>query len=641
MLPTDVSITDDDIVLAEELVLGEGRTFSKEQKAFIKDLTTLDLQAVPGSGKTAALTGKLLALSKALPFDDGSGILVISHTNNAVNNFTDVLRPHCPHLFAYPNFVGTIQSFTDQFLALPQYRAKYGKPPYRIDDATYESSVYPGSARKWLENQPDGDRILKKTRLSVDHQLVYEVLGPPANLRIADATSTYQTLVKMKDRLRQKGILCFDDAYILAFGFLQHHPCIKRIIRKRFPFVFVDEMQDMEYHQCKLLEDVFIDCGSSDNGVYQRIGDKNQAIYTSDVRTDNIWQDRSQVLPLKTSLRLSPSIARAVQPFGLSNAEIVGTANMGDGLKPHVIEYDDRSVTEVIPRFCELLREYKRSGLLPPSLKDPFKAIAWRKDSLTRFFPAYERNDLRYAIHYPNLISYLALSGVKTKKTSSLAEAHHGTVSALMHILFLEGIDLQKLSPDDARGRKSGYRRLTDCLAMYNPALYQEFLLAMYHWSLMIYCGKIAQAHQEISSFVPQLLVSFEGKVEHSLYFIRADTVSTDSTTIPVPPVNVYRTHDELTVNVDTVHSVKGETHAATLYLESSYQGKYETEWLEPGFRGEFRDLGKLKYAKQCTKVVYVGFSRPTHLLCYAIHRNRFKKETFVPNWEVIDDLLK
>lgn len=114
-----INITDEDIVYPERVLLFKGQEFDDERKIFIKNLETIDLQAVPGSGKTTALLAKLLILEKHLPFDNGSGILVISHTNAAIDEIKSRIAKYCPKLFSYPNFVGTIQSFVDEFLAIP------------------------------------------------------------------------------------------------------------------------------------------------------------------------------------------------------------------------------------------------------------------------------------------------------------------------------------------------------------------------------------------------------------------------------------------------------------------------------------------------------------------------------------------
>lgn len=118
-MPQEINITDDDIRYAESILLPEDKIFDQERKTFILNFGTIDLQAVPGSGKTTALLAKLVVLERKLPFEDGSGILVLSHTNAAIDEIKEKIQKHCPKLFSYPNFIGTIQSFVDEFLAIP------------------------------------------------------------------------------------------------------------------------------------------------------------------------------------------------------------------------------------------------------------------------------------------------------------------------------------------------------------------------------------------------------------------------------------------------------------------------------------------------------------------------------------------
>ena len=76
-MPAEPNITANEIAHAERVLLSDGQTFDDERKAFIVNLDTIDLQAVPGSGKTTVLLAKLLALEGYLPFEDGSGVLAM------------------------------------------------------------------------------------------------------------------------------------------------------------------------------------------------------------------------------------------------------------------------------------------------------------------------------------------------------------------------------------------------------------------------------------------------------------------------------------------------------------------------------------------------------------------------------------
>lgn len=95
--------------------------------------------------------------------------------------------------------------------------------------------------------------------------------------------------------------------------------------------------------------------------------------------------------------------------------------------------------------------------------------------------------------------------------------------------------------------------------------------------------------------------------------------------------VNIYK-HNGIEVKLGTVHSVKGSENVATLYLETFFQRSYELDKLKKQFFGTLflinQDPKKPEvYKKQTTKMLYVGFSRATHLLCFAINSKRYKNE--------------
>jgi hypothetical protein len=84
---------------------------------------------------------------------------------------------------------------------------------------------------------------------------------------------------------------------------------------------------------------------------------------------------------------------------------------------------------------------------------------------------------------------------------------------------------------------------------------------------------------------------------------------------------------DGVKIKVGTIHSVKGETHMATLLLETYHNGQHnrngtESECFASHFCGEVYN--------RASRVVhfrsdYVALSRPTHLLCVAMSKNRVK----------------
>ena len=156
------------------------------------------MQAVPGSGKTTALLAKLLIFEKHLPFENGSGILVISHTNAAIDEIKNKIKRFCPKLFSYPNFVGTIQSFVDVFLAIPCYLNHFKNKPYRIDDEIYHEKVEnyynkmsSSGAKSWLDRKNDPLSFLKNLRFDMELNLTEGINGR-ISLKSENNSSTFK-----------------------------------------------------------------------------------------------------------------------------------------------------------------------------------------------------------------------------------------------------------------------------------------------------------------------------------------------------------------------------------------------------------------------------------------------------------------
>ena len=134
-------ISDNDVEATERLLLPEGAHFSEDAKAVIRCWHSTDVAACPGSGKTTVLLAKLKLLADRMPFVNGAGICVLSHTNVAVDEIKTRLSDYADKLLSYPNYIGTIQSFVDKFVTMPYLRNITGRNVQAIDDFTYAQHV--------------------------------------------------------------------------------------------------------------------------------------------------------------------------------------------------------------------------------------------------------------------------------------------------------------------------------------------------------------------------------------------------------------------------------------------------------------------------------------------------------------------
>lgn len=89
-------------------------------------------------------------------------------------------------------------------------------------------------------------------------------------------------------------------------------------------------------------------------------------------------------------------------------------------------------------------------------------------------------------------------------------------------------------------------------------------------------------------------------------------------------------------IEFDTIHGVKGETHDATLYLETDRQGASDLSRILPYYG--IGKLGSSNLFDYSRKLAYVGMSRPKKLLCVAMQTTTYvkSKDVFADDWEII-----
>lgn len=644
MLPT-IEISEDDIDYAERLLLPLGKTFDDERRAFIRNLSTIDLQAVPGSGKTTALLAKLLILEKKLPLPDGSGILVLSHTNAAIDEIKDKIQQHCPKLFRYPNFIGTIQSFVNEFLASPYCALTIKKKPLLVENEKYFSYIsfnLSYNAKTALQNQNiKFFEFLSESFLNAENKFQHFWNGEEKTIkRIGSHTATYSELYNLKRELLLEGILCFNDCYALAKKYINKYPAVIEIMNQRFKFVFVDEMQDMAIHQYDLIEKIFYVDGQG-SSILQRIGDINQSIYSaSNEKIDDVWKYREHTLSLMNSLRLSPAIADLVKNFALYPDHCTNIKGLYPcQLKPHLILYGDKEHQDVIPYFTTLVTKYRDEGELniDPDKSGQVKVIAWNTEwsdennggklRLVDYYPPFKKNESKPKTDYDCLKSYFHFYD---KKANSLAPIRNNILNALLKILRFENIQI------NGEAVYSSYK-LLKYLKQDSPTDYDQLNLKLYQCALKTVQGKTTNALYDLQEYIP-IFVTYFNKT-HTLSTTCMNFIHRDTTKIETPVQdNTKSTNiieiDNLQIEVTNVHAVKGQTHCATLYVESFFNrgyGNYESERLRNQFLGiqtipKTLEIQKTSHDKiiRSAKMAYVGFSRATQLLCIAIHKDRF-----------------
>jgi len=99
-----------------------------------------------------------------------------------------------------------------------------------------------------------------------------------------------------------------------------------------------------------------------------------------------------------------------------------------------------------------------------------------------------------------------------------------------------------------------------------------------------------------------------------------------DDVSVTSLPNNVVRHPNGFHIHLSTIHGVKGETHDATLVMETKFN-QHDVgsvlDYLACIDEKKISGIRKIKFARQ----LYVAMSRPRHLLCLAIHEDRVSEE--------------
>lgn len=605
-----------------------------ERRKVLLHADTCDVQAGPGSGKTTLLATKLAMLAERWTTPD-RGICVLSHTNIARTEVEKWLTKctSLQRLLDYPHFIGTIQTFVDQFLALPYLRQQNIEVTAVDNDRFaavalkhFSKSTF-GKLRGYLQNRSQGkpDRVanlIKGLRYSGPNLTISSANG---NLGLTNTTSeSYKQAKLLKDTVAGQGIFRFDDMLAYAEVALHQRVYLASLIRQRFPWVFVDEVQDTNSDQDRLLRTLF-----GDGCVFVRLGDENQAIFSGQEQEDGTRSlfSAKTVFPISSSLRFGTQIAAFVSPLTAERPQsLVGRPDRP--AKPHsIFVFDRETVSKVVPAFGELVMrecssEERKSGKV--------KVVGLRKSTsagvvrdhfpfcLLDYWDGFVPEIVSLSIRPKSLLGYV-MEARRLAKTNIPAKwAFDSLLQGILAFLHRQ----EARTPEKRRwSRGSLFRVLQEA----SPETLPQFQELVRHLCLEASPISEKEWEQHVRQFLECLkCLNFGQETQEAKEFLAYENVQ-PGTAAGAPPVgptqNVYTYQSirgTIEIEVGTIHSAKGETHSATLVVET-YSRTHDLQKLLPILTGK-ADVASLKDTeKNHCKCIFVGMTRPAYLLCLAI----------------------
>jgi DNA helicase-2/ATP-dependent DNA helicase PcrA len=592
------------------------RLSEKGELDFLLACGSVDVQAAPGSGKTS-LTGVKLCMLSSVWKTSRQGICVLSHTNTAKEQIRSIVEQDTAgrRFLDYPHFIGTIQTFVDTFLALPYLRSM-GVDVRSVDDDVYAVAA----CRAWKKR-----RDLEVLRRSLAHRRNGEELVGCACFRFeggevcvcpengawpfgSGAASTQQ-YERLKIDMQADGRFRYADMYAFAFLQLNQSPALAQALARRFPLLIIDEMQDTSELQQDILSAVF----SPDSCVVQRIGDENQRIYDSGgADCDASFPDDCHI-DLGQTRRFGQNIARVASALTIKSPQSITVPEDSPADHLVLILFDEQSAGCVIPAFERFVLDRVPSDVLA---RFPVKAVGARREAGTVPVGGISNFGVNLplsAAHRP--IRSLADAVGRTRHAYARSGNTFGCwksfLAALLELVVLNGFRI-----DDRRPTARRFERWLD----EQDGRVQPRLRAMARH--LIFSDEMAQpVWESVVSEIERVLCDITGATEmndeaKAFLAFNSEAVQSRSANAPAtnPPVRV-------TTQVDTIHNVKGETHAATLVLEcKDSTGKMndlkEVIGLLSGEMGARRK--SLPTVQRICQLAFVAATRPVTCLGFA-----------------------
>lgn len=610
--------------LAELATLAKDLNFDdSERRCALLENNSRDFNAVPGSGKTSLLAAKLLLLAKKWPHTR-RGICVLSHTNVARDEIARRLAETADgaQLLSYPHFIGTIHSFVNQFFAMPMLRSLAQKVDV-IDDSVFAEKALArlqlgqfSKLRYFLKNQNNGDGIAT----SLFYRTAALTVNVESGALPATHTQSYQSLVSLKTQLTSLGIFRHRDMFAYADLALQTCPHLADVVHRRFPMVFIDEMQDTSWDQESFLNRIF-----DSKSVMQRFGDVDQKILSDEENVDLLTFPRQNYGCISTSKRFGGAIAHAIGRVRMSGAAVVGEGADTQALILFLYAADD--VTKVVQHFGRIVID--RLSEAEVSTRD-VKAMCARKTGETTQLAGRHLRD-----YWPVYGDGLPSKGMRSGNFWSLvgdAEQSFQDTSLSARVSDVRRALLLVLRDADAplaKDLRDG-RALPRAASAFAPTDRIDALTRQ----LTLFGERLCSNDQRAVLFQllyeglkPYLPEALELDAFKALRVFAEPEVATAAATPAATTCEALYQGRSLRVGLGTVASMKGETHSASLVLES-YGGisrKFDVALgLEYIAGVPSKALAKLPKTQQAQmRNLYVAMSRPTTLLCLAANESR------------------
>ncbi|WP_312315017.1 UvrD-helicase domain-containing protein [Streptococcus parasuis] len=578
----------------ENELLPMGCHFSEEQRSVIFENNDMDVVAGPGTGKTTVLTARIKILLEQLK-GSGQGICVLTHTNVAVDEIKSSLKKLGVEEIKNPHFIGTIQDFFNTFFAKKAFHLILGDKQMRVlDDDLFQERFNKQFELRKPKNYNDDWSLPNTKKWEINWN--FDNLDQVASKVVPNS---YNRAFNISiTRLFNQGIVTNKCCLELAKWYIeQRRETLRTIISKRFSYLLLDEAQDTSQLQFSLIRSLF----ENTSVFIQKFGDPYQAIYNIwSGDTGLAWQvDRSIEKRISKTSRFSESIVEIVKNVCVVNYNDFYSDSNHTSFSPYYIVYSNGD--DILNKYSSLIEGLEiENASFKESNKAKMIVSINHKDLESTFGNKYQRPtyEKRKQVNQVKLLTDLIYKEVSRYFDNPIDEYFNNDEIRIQ--VFNIFMDLKNSNQETVI---KNLQKLVDNLISIIDATENEILL---------------NSELDMAEILQKILSNY--------------------------PKDMPEEHNNnvIDIGIGTIHSVKGETHKATLLMmDSTFTIGFQSDspsysllsLLKQYLMKDYRELPaekneEEKEIEKALKLAYVALSRPTHLVCIGIPAQLIERDS-------------
>jgi len=559
---------------------------TEEQKAVLESPARVRVvRACPGAGKTEMFVEAIRRELKSWDKPIG-GIAALSFTNVA----RQTIESRVGGVVGAPHFVGTLDAFAFRFILKP-FCHLVGLPAggVRLFPAAMCAQFTQPTVQVGL--QPKERATLFQIHFSgVENKLPVfraeaafrQILVPPER--------THEIFEAKRNLWAKTGIVTHSDCHFLAALILKKGgAAVRELIARRFPVIFIDELQDTGFFLARTFARL---CGDSGIKVLV-VGDPNQAIYGFGGASPTIFADfealeGAKSFSLTLSQRCPKKVSQVVSALSYSKAPVSARPDAIDGELMLVVHSLAKPV--LLPPQAAFLRGLGGSS---------FAIVSRRTATANALRGASIRDD------------FCGRSGVARKINLAAEYLAKGDPSAAVTVIDRE---LCRVMFDDPQAGLEERRKKGIAPAQWRAAIFSVLSAALMKvegetWNAWVQRMKLAV--QSASLSLGWKLNETSGLKAYMVCNKTGNALRRPLIEVPIAPL--WREGD----SVSTIHKVKGaEFETVIVFVPKPSKGNPcpSKEWWSDEAQGEEQRVG------------FVGVSRAKRKLILCVHASTLKE---------------